>query len=318
MNYKKSFLFITIVIILIAAAAFFIFRALQPSQNESSSKLINPSIGDITIAVSTTGIVEPQNRIEVKPSISGRIESILVQEGDIIQAGNIVAYMSSTERAALLDAAKAMSSSEYAKWKNVYKPVQIIAPISGEIIVRAIEPGQTINSTDTIVVVSDRLIVKAEVDETDVGKIVLGQRAKIILDAYPENTATGTVVHISYESNLVNNVTIYEVDIVPSEIPPFFRSGMSAAIEIIIAEKKKVVTIPLSVLHEKNGKTYVLLKNADNTTNMKSVTTGLKNGIKAEIISGLDLTDQIVSEHAEFGNNGSARKGNLFLPARTR
>src|SRR3990167_8328140 len=62
--------------------------------------------GDIETVVLTTGGVEPQNRVEVKPPIGGRIEDILVREGASVRRGQIVAWMSSTERAALLDAAR--------------------------------------------------------------------------------------------------------------------------------------------------------------------------------------------------------------------
>jgi macrolide-specific efflux system membrane fusion protein len=49
----------------------------------------------------------PQNRLEIKPPIAGRAEEVLVNEGELVKAGQIIAWMSSTDRAALLDAARA-------------------------------------------------------------------------------------------------------------------------------------------------------------------------------------------------------------------
>lgn len=91
-------------------------------------------------------------------------------------------------------------------------------------IVRAVEPGQTVTSVDAVIVLSDRLIVKAQVDETDIGRVKTGQKATVSLDAYPREEIGADVDHISYESKLVNNVTTYEVDILPGEVPAVFRT----------------------------------------------------------------------------------------------
>src|SRR3990167_307221 len=118
--------------------------------------------GDIETVVLTTGGVEPQNRVEVKPPIGGRIEDILVREGASVRRGQIVAWMSSTERAALLDAARMKGPEEVARWSELYKPAPLVSPIDGAVIARSVEPGQSVTSADPVVVLSDRLIVKAQ------------------------------------------------------------------------------------------------------------------------------------------------------------
>ena len=86
-----------------------------------------------------------------------------------------------------------------------------------------IQPGQTVTTSDAVVVLSDRLIVRAQVDETDIGKIKLNQGAFITLDAYLDTKIGAVVDHIYYESETVNNVTIYKVDLIPENTPEFFR-----------------------------------------------------------------------------------------------
>src|SRR3989339_1669357 len=71
--------------------------------------------GSINSVISATGIVEPHNRLEIKPSVAGRIESVLVEEGEKVKKGQILAWMSSTERATLLDAARAPGEEEKKK-----------------------------------------------------------------------------------------------------------------------------------------------------------------------------------------------------------
>ena len=166
----KSKIFLAILVIS-AIAVFVILRAKGNNQSNEIIQEVNPSVGVIQTYISTTGTVYPKNRLEVMPSVSGRIDSILVREGDRVKPGQILAWMSSTERAALLDAAEGQGEAILKYWKEVYKPIALLAPIDGEVIVATIQPGTTVTTSEPIVVLSDRLIIRAQVDETDIGKI---------------------------------------------------------------------------------------------------------------------------------------------------
>ncbi|MFH1684297.1 MAG: efflux RND transporter periplasmic adaptor subunit [Candidatus Margulisiibacteriota bacterium] len=167
-------------------------------------KTVKVQLGSIKAEVPSTGIVEPRNRLEIKPPISGRIDSVLVGEGHSVRKGQILAWMSSSDRAALLDAARAKGEEEVKKWEDVYNSTPIVAPLNGFIIQRAVEPGQTISTADPILVMADYLIVKAQVDETDIGTIKLGQKVNIELDAYPGKPIAGKVEHIAFESKTIS------------------------------------------------------------------------------------------------------------------
>ena len=308
-----------ITIFIILSIIVFIFiktNSKDNNQNQSSVEYLNPEIGVIYNSVSTTGVVEPQNRLEVKPSISGRIEEILVSEGDRIYKGDVLALMSSTERAALIDAAQSQDEETLKYWQEVYKQTPILSPIAGEVIVRSVEPGQTVTTSDAVLVLSDRLIISAQFDETDVGKVRVNQKAIITLDAYPEVVINGIVNHIAYESELVNNVTIYDVDILPEKIPDFLRSGMSANVEVIENEKHNILIIPQKALVQQGNTFYVNIKDKKNDKVIKrEVTTGINDGTNVEIISGLNENDLVVLKQAIISkkkNSGS----NPFMPSR--
>jgi len=179
---------IKIISLLLATAAlvFLIFWFQSKRGEREQVKEITPTRGKIQTLVSATGTVLPRNRLEVKPPVGGRIESILVKEGERVAAGETLAWMSSTERAALLDAARGKGEEELQYFQDTYKPIPLISPINGEVIVATTQPGQTVTTNDAVVVISDRLIVRAQVDETDIGKIKVGQKAIISLDAYPD------------------------------------------------------------------------------------------------------------------------------------
>lgn len=253
------------------------------------------TLGSIRAQIPTTGGVEPFNRLEIKPPVSGRIETVLVQEGDVVNKGQILAMMSSSDRAALLDAARAKGMAEYRKWEDVYKPAPIVAPLDGFIILKNIEPGQTVTAADAVLVMADKLIVKAQVDETDIGNIQIGQPVTIQLDAYPDQTINGRVEHIAYESKVINNVTIYEVDVIPNKVPSFFRSGMSATVNFITNEKDNILLLPLAAVKKIGTISYVFQYDiSTNTGKPIQIKTGLENTTHIEVVSGLKEKDKVV------------------------
>jgi macrolide-specific efflux system membrane fusion protein len=263
-------------------------------------------------------MIQPQNRVEIRPPFSGRIEEILIEEGDKIKAGQTLAWMSSTDRAALLDTARSEGEETVKYWQEVYKPTPLIAPIDGEIIVRAVEPGQTVTPTDTVLVLSDRLIIKAQVDETDIGKVKLGRHATVGLDAYPDVKVKARVNHIAYESTIVNNVTIYEVDLVPEKVPQIFRSGMSVNVDIVDTIKENVLLLPSHAVRNDGGKNFVLVsQGAADQPLKRKVKTGISDDKNVEIISGLEVADRILVSTKEYvPPKPSNSNGSPLLPGR--
>jgi len=264
-------------------------------KSEKALEMATVTRGTIRAQISTTGVVEPRNRLEIKPPVAGRIESVLVEEGINVVKGQTLAWMSSSDRAALLDAARAKGSAEYKKWQDIYRPAPIVAPLNGFIIQKNIEPGQTVTAADAVLVMADKLIVKAQVDETDIGNIKLSQAVNIELDAYPGQVIQGKVEQIAYESTIVNNVTIYEVKILPDSVPSFFRSGMSATVNFIRDEKKDVLLLPAKAVKKISDRDYVFV--VDRSTNKPTslqIKTGLENTTHIEIVSGLKEKDKVV------------------------
>lgn len=310
----KVYSILLIVLLIIGIVA---IRTNRGKVSQEIVKVITPVYGNIQNFISTTGTVQPQNRLELKPTISGRIESILVKEGEKVKIGQTLAWMSSTERAALLDAARAQDEKSMKYWQDAYKPTPLVAPIDGEVIVRAVEPGQTVTSSDAVIVLSDRLIVNAQVDETDIGKVKPGQTAIISLDAYPQVKVDAKVDHISYESKVVNNVTIYEVEIVPQRVPDVFRSGMSANVNIVETNKDNILIIPLEALNLDEKGNFVLLKSQDKEPIKRHVELGILGEDNVEIISGLNAKDTVIIKTQKYmPSKGTDGGSNPFMPSR--
>ncbi|NLE64307.1 MAG: HlyD family efflux transporter periplasmic adaptor subunit [Elusimicrobia bacterium] len=285
----------------------------RKTQGEGQT-VIAPSTGWIADYITATATVKPQNRLEINPPISGRIEKVLVEEGERVNAGETLVLMSSSDRAALLDAARLDGEATLKKWEEVYKMTPLIAPIEGEVIVQTIKPGKNVTTSDVVLVLSDRLIVKAQVDETDIGKVQLGQKVRISLDAYPQIQVSGSVDHIYYESTVVNNVTTYDVDIVPDEIPDVFRSGMSATVSIVRESVEKALLLPRDAVRQENGQSSVLVE-TDGKPERRGVVTGLSDEKNVQITEGLTTDDRVVIVPDKVSSTATRGTKNPFMPS---
>jgi len=286
----KKMLIFTVVVLILGVSGFLFLR----KNKKVVYQKIRPERDSIAVEFRISGTVQPRNRLEIKPQVAGRIESILVVEGQKVKKGEILAWMSSTERAALLDIARAKGEEELKKWEDTYKPTPIISPLDGFIIVRNKEPGQVVSLNDVILVMADKLIVEANVDETDLSYIKLGQKVNMFLDAYPENKFTGIVEHIAYESEIINNVTVYKIKILPIKTPLDFRSGMTATVEVVANQKNDVLLLPVEAIIEKDDKKFVMVETENKKPERRRIETGISNGSKIEIVSGITEDETIL------------------------
>ncbi len=315
MRSKKKAIFIGAGAAAITAIVILAVLRRDPS-SDVVSRIVAPHYGTIRVLISATGTVLPYNRLEIKPEISGRVEEVLVKEGQRVRKGQILAWMSSTERAALIDAARSQDPASVRYWEQAYKPIPIVAPITGTVIVRAVEPGQTATNAAAILVLSDRLIVKADVDETDIGRVRVGQRVIIGLDAYPDVEVKGRVDQIEYESKVVNNVTMYQVNIVPDKVPEIFRSGMSADISIVEETKNNALLLPNEAVFIENQKDYVWVKTPKEGLEKREIRAGVSDDQNIEVRAGVTVNDRIAIKAPGTLSLESRQGGNPFMPTR--
>lgn len=281
----------------------------------TSYKTVQVERGPVSITIKSTGNVQPLNRLEVDPPVAGRVEKILVVEGQYVKKGQTLALISSTERAALLDAAAAKGPAELAHWQDIYKATPMLAPMSGQVINVEVDAGQVLSASTGVVVLSDHLIVDAEVDETDIGKIKVGQKTTLTLDAYANQTILGHVSQIRYEAKTVNNVTMYEAYVLPNNVPKFMRSGMTANVEFLVGGKDDALLVPTEAIQTKNGKTTVLVPGVNGERPQSvEVVVGLTSGVKTEVTSGLSEGDKVLI--ASFSTASAASAANPFMPQR--
>ena len=313
----KKILILVVVLGLLGGGGWALKNTLsKPARQDSVA--VKAAEAPIEQTVEATGSVAPYHRVEIKPAFSGRIEKLLVKEGDRVSAGQIIAWMSSTDRAAILDAALSQGPAELKKWEDAYKPTPIVAPLPGIIILNNTVEGQTIDSSVVIYAMSDLLIVIGQVDESDIGRIHIGMPARITLDSYPDKKDQAKVFDILYEGKNVSNVIQYQVKIKLDELPPYFRSQMTANISFILNRKAKALLVPASAVREKDGVKQVLTPSPEpgGKDVWREVKTGIENDTSVEIVSGLAAGDTVLIRQARYVPQAAAASSPLAMGGR--
>ena len=309
---------IGIIILVIVVAGFFIIRKkLAGKSKQEQIVTADVTRGNIEVKVTSTGTVQPYTRVEVNSPVSGRIDRVLVNEGNVVKPGDILAWISSEDRIALLDAARsnldaaqrkadstaikdALASQVIAD--NAYKPVPLTNSISGQVIARSCEPGQNVTTQTVLFVISDRLVASVQVDEADIGKIFLGQEAEITLDAFPNENIQGKVTKIAHEGSLVSDVVVYNIMVEPLHVPSYWSSGMTANVSFVIVNQQNVLTVPSTAIKERNGNKFVLVM-VNNHSEPRHITTGATDGKTIEITGGLAEGDKVVVSNTQSQQN---------------
>ena len=142
----------------------------------------------------------------------------------------------------------AQASIDRAKINLAY--ATIYAPISGVVVNRAVNIGQTVAasfSSPTLYTIANdlsRMQVLTTVDESDIGRISIGQEATFTVDSYPEENFRGTVAQIRLAPVTVQNVVNYTVVIAVNNDQLKLMPGMTANVKILVASVLNVLKIP--------------------------------------------------------------------------
>jgi HlyD family secretion protein len=136
---------------------------------------------------------------------------------------------------------------------NPRQVVNIFSPMNGVIIDRPVELGETVtgsgsfNAGTVIATVADlaTMLVKAGINEVDIGKIHLGQEARVTLDAFPRVLFEGTISRIAPAARIDDQVKVFDVEIALEELGHELRTGMTANIEIRGETRERVLTVPV-------------------------------------------------------------------------
>ncbi len=200
----------------------------------------------------------------------------------------------------------AQAKATLAQLDEQYSYYTIVAPMDGIILSRDVEIGNAVSSilvmgsSATLVMTEGdtrEVYVKGKVDESDIGKVYLGQPARIKVESFKDKTFTGKVTKISPMGVEKDNVTTFEVRVSINNPGGELKAAMTANAEIILEEHKNVLMIPEgAVLYDKDKKASVEVPdtNAKDGKKKLAVKLGISNGAKAEVLDGLKEGQQVV------------------------
>ncbi len=160
--------------------------------------------------------------------------------------------------------------------------------------------GVVLRSTATLVMTlgdTHQVYVKGKVDESDIGKVYLGQAARIKVQSFRDKSFSGRVTKIAPLGVEKDNVTTFEVQISIDNPGGELKANMTANAEIVLEEHKNVLTVPeQAVLYDKdrNASVWVPDPHGKDGHRVVPVKVGLSNGSKVEILSGLRNGDKVV------------------------
>jgi HlyD family secretion protein len=182
----------------------------------------------------------------------------------------------------------------------------IVAPIDGIILSRDVEMGDAVSSilvmgsaATLVMTIGDtsEVYVKGKVDESDIGKVYLGQPARIRVETFKDKTFTGHVTKISPMGAEKDNVTTFEVRVSINNPGGELKAEMTANAEIILDEHKNVLMIPEgAILYDKDKKASTEVPDPKGKEGKRkaALNIGISNGAKTEVLSGLKEGDQVV------------------------
>ena len=202
----------------------------------------------------------------------------------------------------------------------------ITAPIDGIILSKDVEEGQTVASsysTPTLFTIAKNLTdmrVVADVDEADIGEVAEGQNVSFTVDAYPNETFNGVVTQVRQEATTESNVVTYEVVISAPNQDLKLKPGLTANVTINTLERNNILSVPTKALRftptketvnpgdkivDCQGAHKVWVKEG-NTLRAYAVQTGITNGTRTQIISGIKEGANVITELTSASADESA------------
>ena len=331
--------------------------------------------------VTSTGFVQPVDKVDVGTQVSGIIEKINVDFNSHVKRGQLLAELDKStlsekvnQAEATLTSAKSdltFSQQNYdrtkilfdqkaatqASWESAVNTLaqsktnvvnaqasldqarvqlsyaEIYSPIDGVVINRAVDQGQTVaasfNTPVLFTIANDltKMQVEADVDEADIGQVRLGQKVEFGVDAFPDDTFTGTVQQIRLQPTVTNNVVTYTVIIEAPNPEEKLFPGMTANVTIITREERGVAILTEALNFHPTAQMLgrgaaapadslkgqgVWIQTAAGGLEHRAVTTGLSDRVNVIVESGLEAGDVVVLSVATNNAVPANKATNLF------
>ncbi|WP_253450822.1 efflux RND transporter periplasmic adaptor subunit [Natronospira proteinivora] len=296
---------------------------------------------DLSRNVSLSARVEPRTRIRLASRISARVEQVLAEEGDRIEAGQILAQLDVAEEEAELERAKAdrdeadleyertvslldqgnvteveyqraraarrAARSEVLLWETRRDFGTVITPRDAVVTDRQVEIGEAVSAQDVLFELVDMsdLVLRLGVSELDVVHLEVGQTVPVTLDAMPALPLEGEIRRIFPTADASSRLVTVEVALPEDAETQGVRPGFLGRVRMAVDHRPDVLAVPASAVGEEDGERYVYVVNEDRLHH-RPVQTGVTRGNWTEIAEGLDEGDIVLATNPIDMQDGQA------------
>jgi membrane fusion protein (multidrug efflux system) len=337
---------------LVLAATAFLFYSCSGSSNaqvksdeEEETKIPVETAeviqGSISATYSGSSSLEAEAEALVVAKVSGVVEKIFVEEGNVVRAGQTLAKLDDEQYRLELNQAQSVleklanefdrneslfknkivsqeaydkSKSEYHTQKAAYdlaklrlNYTEIKAPITGIVTKRFVKVGNMVKEDQQTFQVTDfdPLLAVLHVPEREMNKLEKDLPAVLKADAVPDSEFKGKILRIS---PIVDAGTgTFKVTIEVRDKTRRLKPGMFARVQIVYDTHESALLVPKSAILSEDTDTWAFVI-ADGTVNKRSVNIGYTNSTHVEVVSGLSLDDIIVTTGLNSLKDGSKIK----------
>ena len=351
----KNIGIIVLILGLLFAIAYFVRTNSKSAIQYDTTTAFTSSIQKTSVV---TGTVIPEDEVEIKPQLNGIISEIMVEEGDMVNNGDLIAIIKvvpdersvygaqsqvnaaelnvnnaerQMQRAEELFSKQIISQQEYEdaelRFNTAKENLQaaqndleiirkgsvsgsstantnIRATITGTILEIPIKLGDQViaansfNSGSTVAIIADlnMMIFEGQVDEAEVGRLEVGQDLSVSMAAIPDKEFLAKLKFVAPKGTEAGGAVQFkiEADLTLDE-STFIRAGYSANGTLVVDNRQDIMVIPEALLQfdRKTSVPYVEVETSNQNFERRDITIGLSDGIKVEILDGLEMTDKI-------------------------
>ena len=236
----------------------------------------------------------------------GLIAPSLLEDADKAFQMGLNKQTAAKSQAAVAKAEVEKARASLERYESDLKYATITSPMDGLVLSRDVEVGDAVSSilvlgsqATKVMSLGDvsEVYVLGKVDEADIGRVFIGQRARIVVESFKDKSFEGKVTKISPLGVEKDNVTTFEVRVSIQNPGGELKTNMTANAEVILEEKKAVLMVPESaVVYDKDRKPSLEVPDpkAENGRRKVAVKLGISNGVKTEVAEGLREGDKVV------------------------
>jgi len=288
------------------------------------------SLGQISRLVTVSGTVSPIRTVAVNSQVSGALLSVLVQEGDTVREGRVLARVDDRELQAQLRSAEAayevaasalersqqlrdrqvITQPEYERDRTAYEAAraqrdqlltraefaEIRAPVAGVVTEKLVEQGDVVGSQSRLFALADisTMVVRVQVSELDVVELSPGQEVEVRLDARPGEVLGARILRVFPSADPATRLVPVEVALEERAARALARPGFLARVTFPMNPRDGAVLVPQSAVVARTGGQGVFIVLEDGTVSLRNVTVGTTYSGQVEIVSGLSPGERIV------------------------